>query len=141
MTPSFRGLGAFGKEVKAYYRTMPHPENKCYAKLNNKYYKKNKPSNKINQITRFKGIQHGKIYTFQYRNPKTKDKLEYYDVQPNVFVLNTFKAETTNNDIIMGINLNFIPQTYRIQILDLVQQHLKSAYDADKGTRLQNSIV
>ena len=63
-------------------------------------------------------LQVGKINVFKY-NPKGKDKLDYYDKNPVVISLGTFRK---NNRIYeMGINLNFIPAPYKWYVLDKIQ--------------------
>ena len=52
----------------------------------------------------------GRMYTFFY-NPKTKDKLPYYDTFPVVLII-----ETTGNGFV-GLNLHYIPPRYRVNLL------------------------
>lgn len=61
----------------------------------------------------------GRIYTFKY-NPLYKDVLDYYDKRPLILVIDSFQAKTTKNDIMVGINLNFIPNKVRLNILQVL---------------------
>lgn len=67
----------------------------------------------------------GKIYTFDY-DPIYKDILSYYDRKPVIFVNNIFRAETTGNDIVTGVNLNFLPEIARAQALEIFWQNFKA---------------
>ena len=57
----------------------------------------------------------GKIYTYNY-DPKYADKLDFYDNQPIMLCLGHI------SDNAFGINLSFIPQQFRIKILDKIYQ-------------------
>jgi len=67
----------------------------------------------------------GKIYTFDY-TPLYPDVLSFYDRRPLILVNNVFRAQTTQNDIVTGINLNFLPEFVRAQTLDTFWQNFKS---------------
>jgi hypothetical protein len=56
------------------------------------------------------GFKLGGMYCFYY-DPKTKDKLEYYDRFPMVLVLDRY------NDGFLGLNLHYLPFQYRIAFL------------------------
>tara|TARA_Y100001937_G_C7029166_1_gene289271 strand:+ start:134 stop:730 length:597 start_codon:yes stop_codon:yes gene_type:complete len=62
----------------------------------------------LNKATRF---LEGRMYTFFY-DPKTKDKLPYYDRFPVVFII-----EATQNGF-SALNLHYIPPRYRVRLLD-----------------------
>jgi hypothetical protein len=55
---------------------------------------------------------------YQYPNPIYKDVLAYYDKRPMVLIIGTYKAKTTGRQIVQGINLNFIPEKEKVQLLD-----------------------
>jgi hypothetical protein len=67
----------------------------------------------------------GKIYTFDY-TPLYPDVLAFYDRRPLIFVNTVFRAQTTQNDIVTGINLNFLPELARAQTLDTFWKNFKS---------------
>lgn len=56
------------------------------------------------------GFRLGGMYCFYY-DPKTKEKLEYYDRFPMVLVLDRY------NDGFLGLNLHYLPFQYRIAFL------------------------
>jgi hypothetical protein len=58
----------------------------------------------------------GNLYFFYY-DPKTKDKLDYYDRFPLVLVLDR------QNDGFMGLNLHYLPVKYRIGLLDKLMDY------------------
>jgi hypothetical protein len=67
----------------------------------------------------------GKIYTFRY-DPIHKDILAYYDKQPIILVCGQWVAESTGNQIVTGINLNFLPEVERVNTLEYYYQSVKS---------------
>lgn len=64
-------------------------------------------------------LQPGKIHTFNY-NPKGKDTLDYYDKNPVVLSIGTIMNGKSKLEL--GINLNFIPVPYKLQLLDTIQR-------------------
>ena len=56
------------------------------------------------------GFRLGGMYCFYY-DPKTKDKLDYYDRFPMVLVLDRY------SDGFLGLNLHYLPFQYRIAFL------------------------
>lgn len=80
----------------------------------------------------------GSIYMFQYPNPLTKDFLSYFDKRPMVLIIGTFLAKTTGRTIVQGINLNFIPEKQKVDLLDTyyrvyMKDLLGAERDSDKG--------
>ena len=57
----------------------------------------------------------GKIYTYEY-DPLYKDSLSYYDKRPIILVNEVYKAKNGNN-IVRGINLNFLPEEIKVATL------------------------
>lgn len=70
----------------------------------------------------------GKIYTFRY-DPVHKDILAYYDMQPIILVCGQWIAESTGNQIVTGINLNFLPEVERVNTLEYYYQSVKGDLD------------
>jgi len=80
----------------------------------------------------------GSIYMFRYPNPITKDYLSYYDKRPMVLILGTFVAKTTGRTIVQGINLDFIPEKQKVDLLDtyyrvFMKDLIMAERDSDKG--------
>lgn len=73
-------------------------------------------SKDIKKVRVNKPMYQGKIYTFTY-DPKTKDKLSYYDRNPIVLSIGQSK---TINGLDLGVNLNFLPQKYKIHFLNVI---------------------
>jgi hypothetical protein len=83
----------------------------------------------------------GKIYTFRY-DPVHKDILAYYDKQPIILVCGQWTAETTGNQIVTGINLNFLPEIERVNTLEYYYQSVKSDIDtAYKKTEKNGEVT
>lgn len=72
---------------------------------------------KAGRIKPFKGImESGKLYYFNYPNPKHRKKLAYWDAQPLVLCIGHYKSKV--GDIIeVGINLHHLPPKVRKQVL------------------------
>jgi hypothetical protein len=80
----------------------------------------------------------GSIYTYGYPNPITKDFLSFYDKRPMTLIIGTFKAKTTGRIILQGINLNFIPEKQKVELLDtyykvFMKDLLEAERDSDKA--------
>jgi hypothetical protein len=59
----------------------------------------------------------GKIHTFRY-DPKTKDRLSYYDKNPVVISIGTIDGP--NGKLELAINLNFIPPKTKYFLMNLI---------------------
>jgi hypothetical protein len=73
-------------------------------------------------------IQPGKIYTYSY-DPLTKDSLSFYDVRPFVLVLEAY-VKTNENVLIKGVNLNFLPESVRVKLLEATFNALRPSYES-----------
>jgi hypothetical protein len=83
-------------------------------------------TNEREQVNKQKLFIPGRIYTFQY-DPLYKDKLDYYDTRPIVFVHGVMTSKT-GNQILVGINLNFLPEQVRVTVLEYFYQQFKNDY-------------
>lgn len=63
-------------------------------------------------------LEVGKIYSFYY-DPKTKDKLAFYDNVPMSIIIGHVKTKAGNTNA-LGINLSFIPPKTRAAVLDKI---------------------
>jgi hypothetical protein len=113
-------------EIKKYYESANKGEARktAYQFFEDKYIK-NPFDNYwiIEQESRFearklKFFLPGSIYMFQYPNPLTKDILSFYDKRPMILIIGTFIAKTTGRTIVQGINLNFVPEKQKVELLD-----------------------
>ena len=66
---------------------------------------------KQSDLNKAKRYLEGRMYTFFY-NPKTKDKLPYYDRFPVILLLEA------NQNGFSGLNLHYIPPRYRVKLLN-----------------------
>jgi hypothetical protein len=103
----------------------------AYTSFFDKYVKKDKDAyflnlnegNKISNTEKGFFIP-GRIYTFQY-DPLYKDSLSYYDKRPIIMVHEVYLHPTTKNELIVGINLNFLPETVRVTVLEYYYDKFK----------------
>ncbi|MCK9575598.1 MAG: hypothetical protein WC979_01175 [Candidatus Pacearchaeota archaeon] len=78
----------------------------------------------------------GKIYTFQY-TPLYKDRLDYYDTRPIILCHDVYRAKGTGNDIVVGVNLNFLPEKVKVGTLQLFYE--KFSADINAGEKAANT--
>lgn len=103
----------------------------------NKYHLgRNDPNGfKLNERELFKNSSKnffipGKIYTFQY-DPLYKSQLDYYDTRPIVLCHNIYRSKVTKNDIMVGINLNLLPNKIKTGTLQIFYERFK--HEIEKG--------
>jgi hypothetical protein len=102
--------------------------------FNDKYYKN--PFGDywiIEQTERFRAkklrfFMPGRIYTFQYMNPHTKDLLEFYDKRPMIYVIGEYVSPSSGYNILQGINLNFLPERAKASFINTAFNVFKDAY-------------
>lgn len=70
----------------------------------------------------------GTMVTFRYKNPKTKDKLEFFDSNPLVIILGYRKGEN-GEQLEMGLNIHMFPRKVRFQVIDAIYRMYKNVYD------------
>lgn len=80
----------------------------------------------------------GRIYMYEY-DPLGKDILDYYDKRPMIYVLGDFDAKTKNN-IIQGINLNFLPELVKVYFLNTVFNTFSLSYGNANNQADENKI-
>jgi|LakMenE01Jun11ns_1017448.scaffolds.fasta_scaffold9364890_1 hypothetical protein len=77
----------------------------------------------------------GRMYHFFY-DPKTKEKLPYYDVFPLIFMVG--KAE----DGFYGINLHYLPPQLRAKLMDALYEVVSDKrYDENTKLRISYNIL
>jgi hypothetical protein len=110
--------------------------NDAYKLFINKYQlRKGDPDGfKLNERAMFKPSSKnffipGKIYTFQY-DPLYKNRLDFYDTRPIILCHDVFRAEN-GNDIVVGVNLNFLPEKIKVGTLEVFYDNFKG--DIEKG--------
>ena len=85
----------------------------------------------LGTLNKAKRFLEGRMYTFFY-DPKTKEKLPYYDRFPLVLILDI------NPDGFTGLNLHYLPPRMRISFLDELFKYTNNA-EFDESTRLEAS--
>jgi len=73
----------------------------------------------------------GKMYMFVY-DPKTKDKLPYYDMYPLIFPIEYY------NDGFLGLNLHYLPPGARAKLMDALYDTINNNKQ-NKTTKLRIS--
>lgn len=77
----------------------------------------------------------GRLIMFYY-DPKTKDKLPYYDRFPLVFILKI------NSDGFLGLNLHYLPVALRARLLDGIMTILKKKHlNPNKKLNMSYDII
>lgn len=80
----------------------------------------------------------GKIYTFEY-DPLYKNKLDYYDTRPIILCHDVFRSKD-GNDIVVGVNLNFLPEKIKVGTLQIFYQNFKKDIEAGEDAASKKSI-
>lgn len=80
----------------------------------------------------------GNMYLFAY-DPKTKDKLPYYDIFPLVipFASVRMKGYAGDSEGFMGLNLHYLPYTERAIVMNAVYQNHLNNKKLDETTRFR----
>lgn len=81
----------------------------------------------------------GRMYLFQY-DPKTKDKLPYYDRYPLVFPIASGRTSgfAATGGSFLGINLHYLPLPLRAKLMDALYD-TATTKELDETTRLRIS--
>ena len=78
----------------------------------------------LGTLNKAKRFLEGRMYTFFY-DPKTKEKLPYYDRFPLVLILDI------NPDGFTGLNLHYLPPRYRVRLLSKLYDFIVLDDDVD----------
>ena len=81
----------------------------------------------------------GKIYTFKY-DPLYKNRLDYYDTRPIILCHETYRAEGTKNDIVVGVNFNFLPEKIKVGALQIFYEQFRKDIEAGEQAASRNSV-
>lgn len=77
----------------------------------------------------------GKIYVFDYKTPKTIDRLEWWDANPVVLALDPYQG----NDV--GINLNLLPIQVKEDLLDFLYDRLSGQIKSQtQGSKSEDAL-
>jgi len=81
----------------------------------------------------------GRIYTYQY-DPLYKDVLSYYDKRPVVIVHSIYKHPNTKNNLLVGINLNFLPEKIKVTVLQYYYEQFKKEIERSEKEYWNNRL-
>lgn len=112
-------------------------KSKNYSKFMSKYFSPIPDLNVMTYLLAFRHLMHGKIYTFNY-SPVGADKLDFYDTRPIIISIKHFKADTTQNEIEFGLNLNFMPPKMKAVVLERLYTTYYSIINANYKKSLDN---
>lgn len=82
----------------------------------------------------------GRIYTFEY-DPVYKDVLSYYDKRPIIMVHDVYTHPNTKNDLVLGINLNFLPERVRVAVLQYYYEMFKTEINNAENSFWEGKII
>lgn len=92
----------------------------------------------------FNDITIGKMY-FYFYDPKTKDRMKYYDTLPLVIPIDYKPAshsESGNDAGFLGLNLHYLSPTMRVILLDkLYTITTDSRFDENTKTKMRYSVM
>lgn len=69
----------------------------------------------------------GNVYLFEYFEPKTEEKLEYYDAMPCSFIFGKFKTKK-GEPRILAFSLHYLPPRIRFQVMNKVMEIYQNIY-------------
>jgi hypothetical protein len=112
-------MSSLSEEVKNFIQNARGLDNAKVAA--NEWFKTIGKSNGDTSIQSYAGpFQPGKIYVFRYEHPVTQDRLQYWDANPVVLSLGRVDG------VDVGINLNYLPQKAKLQLLDRIYKSFGS---------------
>lgn len=134
---------------KDYYKTnngKQNISNIAYQKFFEKYIKKNQDmfflelheGEKLNNDAKVFWVP-GRCYTYEY-DPLYKDALDFYDKRPIIFCLKTYHCENTGNDLVVGLNLNFLPPQIRVTVLEFYWNSFKKEIETAEKSYWEDKI-
>ena len=85
-----------------------------------------------------KKIVPGQLIMFNYFQPKTEEKLQYYDAMPCTIFFGTFK--TADGLRVLGFNIHYYPPRIRYQLMDRIFEIFKPIYTKNWEKTLSTEI-
>jgi hypothetical protein len=80
----------------------------------------------------------GQLIMFNYFEPATKDKLEYYDAMPCTIFFGI--VNTKNGKRVIGFNIHYYPPRIRFQLLNRIFEIFKPIYSKQFNTTLTEEM-
>ena len=96
-----------------------------YGKVNRDPYARQIIDDNCQKVPRTK-IVPGQLVLFEYFDPKTKDKLEYYDASPCTIFFGVFQSKQGKR--VLGFNIHYYPPRLRYSIMDKIFKIYKPVY-------------
>ena len=78
-------------------------------------------------------MQYGRLYSFNYYDPKTRDKLAYWNTNPLIIKIDE-SISVDEGPMDIGVNLNFFPEKIKYQFIDAFWTRYGSAYNSKRNT-------
>ena len=100
-------------------------ESPMYGKTNRDPFARQVIDDNCQKVPRTK-IVPGQLVLFEYFDPKTKDKLEYYDASPCTIFFGVFKSKQGKR--ILGFNIHYYPPKIRYAVMDKIFKIYKPIY-------------
>jgi hypothetical protein len=123
-------MGYVKSEIKKMVKE--HGSKKAARSFADSWYESSRKSRKLDEVTSVREqFKPGKIYSFEYRDPITKD-LPWFDMHPVVLALDS------NNSNDLGVNLNLLPIRVKEQMLDDLYESLKGQKNSSNGRKAAN---
>lgn len=85
-----------------------------------------------------KSILPGQLILFDYFEPATKDKLEYYDAMPCTIFFGI--VNTKNGKRVIGFNIHYYPPRIRFQLMNRIYEIFKPIYSKQFDTVLTEEM-
>jgi hypothetical protein len=85
-----------------------------------------------------KSILPGQLIMFDYFEPATKDKLEYYDAMPCTIFFGI--VNTKNGKRVIGFNIHYYPPRIRFQLMSRIYEIFKPIYSKQFNTTLTEEM-
>lgn len=80
----------------------------------------------------------GQLIMFDYFEPATKDKLEYYDAMPCTIFFGL--VNTKNGKRVIGFNIHYYPPRIRFQLMNRIYEIFKPIYSKQFNTPLESEM-
>ena len=85
-----------------------------------------------------KSVLPGQLILFDYFEPATKDKLEYYDAMPCTIFFGI--VNTKNGKRVIGFNIHYYPPRIRFQLMNRIYEIFKPIYASQFNTVLTEEM-
>ena len=83
-------------------------------------------------------VMPGQLIMFNYFEPATKDKLEYYDAMPCTIFFGI--VNTQNGKRVIGFNIHYYPPKIRFQLMNRIYEIFKPIYNKNFNTPLDSEM-